>query len=209
MTPFEFAQACADTYDAPGAAPGAAWVHEWRVADVHVCHRVVDGVNVFAFEGSKTATDWLRDGEGWPAWHPALGFVHHGFLEGLDEVFAAIQPCAGERNAFTGHSLGGARARVHAAYFAVKGIPVDEVHVFGSPKPAFANLSRIIQKSGMRHFSWRNRNDPVPLVPGILPYWEHPEAYGVFDQAPDPQDLEPLRDHHMALYLAGARLVSP
>ena len=199
MTPSQYAQACADTYD-----PAAKWDHDWRINGIHVSHRVVEGLNVFAFEGSKTAQDWLRDCEGWPAWHDRLGFVHAGFLVGVGEVFAALRSAVPEGPyAFTGHSLGGARARVQAAYFVVNGIAVQEVHVFGSPKPAFENLSRIIEKSGMKHVSWRNRNDPVPLVPGILPMWQHPEAWGRVSASPLPTDLEPLRDHHIELYQRG------
>lgn len=205
ISPLQFAQACADTY-----VPETKWDHEWRIDGVHIGHRLIDGMDLFAFEGSKTAEDWMRDLEGWPAWHPELGFVHAGFLHGEDDVFKAIRAVlTAPRAAFTGHSLGGAEARVQAALFATQRLPVAEVHVFGSPRPAFENLSRIIQKSGMRHVSWRNRNDPVPLVPGILPMWTHPEPWGVFSEAPAGDDFDPLRDHHMALYLAGAAGVMP
>ena len=200
MTPLQAAQVCADTYD-----QAAQWDHFWAIEDVLVSHRSIDGLNVFAFRGSQTAVDWLRDAEGWPMWHDRLGFVHAGVLRGLDAVYEAIKGAAGERNAFVGHSLGGARARVHAAHFVMSGYPVEECHVFGSPRPAFANLRRIIEKSGMKHLSWRNRNDPVPLVPALLPYWEHTEAYGAFDVPADPKDLDPLRDHHMAHYVEGAK----
>ena len=201
MTPIQAAQACSDSYD-----PAAKWDHEWVEEEVRVYHRNVEGLDIFAFRGSITALDWMRDAEGWPAWDSNLGFVHAGFMRGAKRVYAEIQAAAGPRVAFTGHSLGGARARVQAALWAVNGRKVESLITFGSPKPAFANLSRVIQKSGMAHSSYRNRNDPVPLVPAILPMWEHPDLWKAVDVAPEPTDLEPLRDHHIELYLRG---VSP
>jgi len=199
----QYAQASSDAYD-----PAAKWDHEWRIDGVHVCHRKIEDVDLFAFEGTKAPEDFIRDAEVFPVWHPMLGFIHAGFLHGEDDVYKSISQVAGKRNCFTGHSLGGAEARVQAGMFVVMGIPVEEVHVFGSPRPGFANLRRVIEKSGMRHVSWRNRNDPIPCVPGILPLWEHTEAPGGMDQAAAPGDFSPVRDHHVKLYLAGAALVT-
>lgn len=158
--------------------------------------------DVLVLRGSLTAEDWIRDAEALPVWHDKLGFVHAGFLAGMDAVFQEVATVVRPNIAVTGHSLGGARARILAAMFAVNGISVDMLCVFGSPKPAFVNLARVIQKSGMLHQSYRNRNDVVPMVPGMLPLWQHTEDWISLDAAPDVGNLEPLRDHSCALYVA-------
>lgn len=176
--------------------------HSWSVHDVIVGIKVVDGVNVIVLRGSVTTEDWLRDGNAIPVWHSGLGFVHAGFAQGLDDVFSEVCKVIGVGPiAITGHSLGGSRARLLAGLFAVNKIPVEQLCVFGSPKPAFINLKRIIEKSGMLHFSYRNRRDCVPTVPAFLPFWEHTEYWTAVDAAPAEDDLEPLRDHSCALYV--------
>lgn len=174
----------------------------WVADDVIVGLKVVDGVNVIVLRGSLTAEDWLRDGCAVPVWHEKLGFVHAGFMQGMDDVFTEVCKALDEKPIeITGHSLGGSRARDLAALFTVNKIQVQQLCTFGSPKPAFINLARIIQKSGMAHFSYRNRNDVVPTLPHLLPFWEHTEPYVALDAAPEVDNLEPLRDHSIALYI--------
>ena len=181
----------------------------WTFDDVVVGHARVGDVDVLVLRGSVTAGDWLRDFEAMPVWHDKLGFVHAGFVAGMDDVFAEVLPfCQGAKVAITGHSLGGARARILAAMFAVNGLAVDQLCVFGSPKPAFVNLARIIQKSGMTHASYRNRRDVVPTVPlTIAPFFDfvHTDDWTPCDAAPEASNLEPLRDHSCALYVEALR----
>jgi pimeloyl-ACP methyl ester carboxylesterase len=127
--------------------------------------------------------------------------VHGGFLAGMDDALAAVKAAAIGPVTITGHSLGGARARIAAAKMLVRRLPVVKVVTFGSPKPAFGNLARVIQKSGVEHVSYRNRNDPVPLVPMVLPFWQHTEGWTVVDGAPDADELDALRDHSIARYI--------
>jgi pimeloyl-ACP methyl ester carboxylesterase len=136
-------------------------------------------------------------------WHSKLGFCHAGFLYGMDDVLEELRPYIKKGVVITGHSLGGAHARILAGLLAYEKFEVGMLCVFGSPKPAFINLARIIQKSGMQHFSYRNRNDVVPDMPlSVFPFFDfqHTEAYTPLDAAPSEDNLEPLRDHSIKLY---------
>ncbi len=199
ISALDLARLCEEIY----SSPAASWDHYWDKDNVVAAHRKVEDSDVIIFRGSKDALDWIRDAEGWPTWHNQLGFCHAGFLDEMDDVFAEIRPVIGSRVIITGHSLGGARARILTALCAYNKIPVERLCTFGSPKPAFANLSRLIQKSGMMHETYRNRNDPVPLLPGILPWWTHHEDWVALNSPAASDDLTPLRDHHIGLYVAG------
>jgi Lipase (class 3) len=206
MTPLDLAKLNALAYASP-----LGWTHYWVIDEVIVCHTVVDGQDVLVLPGSRTALDWMRDMNAMPVWHHNLGFVHAGFLMGLDDVYAEVKSVV-KNPLITGHSLGGSRARILAGMFAYDAFPVDTLCVFGSPKPAFINLQRIITKSGMKHLSFRNRNDPVPTVPftmDLIFQYCHTEDWVAVDAAPTPDDLEPLRDHHIGLYIQGLTALFP
>lgn len=195
------AQLCADLYDETKIT---SWANHWELDDVHVGHAVIGDTDVLVLRGSVDATDWIRDCEAVPQWHKDLGFLHSGFAAGMDDVLEETRDALkGKELVITGHSLGGARARILAGLRVINSPGVAQVTVFGSPKPGFINLSRVIQKSGMIHTSWRNRNDVVPLVPGILPWWSHPEPWGCVNVAPAVNAFDPLRDHSIKLYCAG------
>jgi pimeloyl-ACP methyl ester carboxylesterase len=202
IAPLVLAQICADAYV---PAP-AGFDNVWEFSGTHLAHRKIGEVDVIVFRGSLDAQDWMDDAFAVPLWDVRLGFVHAGFMCGMNDAYVQILMACGKNIVVTGHSLGGARARILAALLAYAGRPVLQCCVFGSPKPGFVNLSRILQKSGTP-VSYRNRNDPVPLVPGLLPplclLWAHPDQWIALDSAPPPNDLEPLRDHHMAHYLDG------
>lgn len=198
MQAIQFAQLSAAIY------AGAGFDRVWTLDDVVVGLKRVNETDVLALRGSLTAEDWVRDLEAIPEWHPGLGFVHSGFIAGMDDVFAAVRGVVGPKVAITGHSLGGARARLLAGLFAINQMPVDQLCVFGSPKPAFTNLARVIAKARMQHTSYRNRNDVVPTLPlTIEPLLDfvHTEAWTPVSAAPASDDLQALRDHSMALYV--------
>ena len=201
ITPLQSAQLCADIYD----QDATKWDHYWDRDHVTVGHRIIGGEDTLTFMGSKQVIDFLRDAEGWPSWDDELGFCHAGFLAGMDDVLEEIAPVITLPLTIQGHSLGGARARIAAAKLIIRKKAPARLHVFGSPKPFFANVARVIQK-GMAmgtHLSFRNRNDPVPLVPMILPWWSHTEEWAALDVHADDDELEPTRDHAMALYIKG------
>jgi len=180
------------------------WDDYWTLDDVVVARKRVDDTDVIVHRGSAVGSDWVKNFTAYPKWHSQLGYCHAGFLSGMDEVFSEVRVAVGANVAITGHSLGGARARILAGLFAYNKIPVDLLTVFGAPKPGFINLARIIQKSGIVHTSFRNRNDVVPtLALSIAPFLEfvHTEDWQVLNAAPASDNLEPLRDHSIDLYI--------
>lgn len=195
-TPFKLAQLSHAIYD-----PLGEFDQLWTIKGVVIALAKVDDVDVLVLRGSATAEDWMRDAGAFPQWHSDIGFCHAGFLIGMDEVFATVRAVVGPKVVITGHSLGGARARILAALFVVNKVPVQMVCVFGSPKPGFANIGRVLAKGGVEHLSHRNRNDVVPLTPGVLPFWQHTEDWIAVDAAPAVSNLEPLRDHSSELYV--------
>lgn len=196
LTDGRLAEMCAASYDAE-----ATWDQTWEFEGTHVTRRKAGDVDVIVFRGTACADDWIRDAEAFPVWDGRLGFVHKGFMVGMDEALAAVLATC-SRVIVTGHSLGGARARILAALLAFHSRPVERCVVFGSPRPAFVNLARVLQKSKTPLASYRNRNDPVPLVPFFGGLYQHPDAWKELSGAPDCDDFDPLRDHGMALYLA-------
>ncbi len=162
--------------------------------------------NVVSFRGSKTTEDWIRDFEALPQWDSEIGFVDGGFLEGMDDALKAITPLITTGVWMVGHSLGGAHARISAAKLLTRGFRIGGVTVFGSPKPGFINLRRILEKSSCVHSSFRNRNDIVPALPfSLSPLLDyvHTEDWIALDAPPAQDNLEALRDHEVDLYYKG------
>lgn len=165
---------------------------------------LVDGVWRVALRGSHSFEDWLRDAMAFPVWTP-LGFMHAGFWMDMPALYTAVRAKLAEAPdapvVITGHSLGGGHARPLAGMFALDGIKVAQLTTIASPRPGFMNLRRVIEKSGIPHENFRFNNDPVPLVPfKFLPLisWEHTEENWTQLTGPsDPNDLTPLRDHHL------------
>lgn len=171
---------------------------------------LVDGVWRVTPRGSESIEDWIRDFEAIPKWTP-IGKVHAGFWIDMPALYAAVKAKLAEAPdaplVIGGHSLGGAHARLLAAMCALDGIKVAQLTTIASPRPAFANVRRLIEKSGMPHENFHFNNDPVPLegkpIPMIAP-WEHTEVDAAGNEAwtqlngvSDPNDLTPLRDHHL------------
>ena len=199
IPPIDLARVCAEVYaDTP-----TGFAHSWDYEDCHASHRKIADTDVIVFRGTKDVTDWLRDILVTPFWDYRLGFVHAGFLAGMNDILVAMSLVVGSKVAVTGHSLGGARARLLAALLAYNGTPVSQCCVFGSPRPGFANVGRILQKSGTPLASYRNRNDPVPLVPFFGGLYQHPDEWIELDAPGDPDDLDALRDHKISRYIEG------
>ncbi len=205
ITALELAQICADVY----AVEPVGFAQLWNFGGTVAALRRRADCDVIVFRGSLSVVDWMRDVEAVPVWDPRIGFVHGGFLCGVNDVFIAAALNVGRKVVVTGHSLGGARARIFAALCAYHNSPVAQCTVFGSPRPGFANLRRVLEKSGTPLASYRNRNDPVPIVPFLGGLYEHTDQWQAVDSAPAAGDLEPLRDHHMARYIDGLARLQP
>lgn len=199
MTPLDLAWLCQKIYLPKEGDFDKIYDHD----DVIIGHKQVGDLAVLAFRGSDNVGDWIHDAEAFPYWHPELGFVHAGFVRHMEDVLAEIRPLSTGPVVVTGHSLGGARARILAALLALDGHAVEQLCVFGSPKPGFANLRRILEKSKTPMQSYRHKNDPVPLVPGILPWWCHTDQWIALDSPTEPDNMDALRDHFIAGYITG------
>lgn len=202
MDPLKLALLCESAY---AEKPADGWEQLWAFGGTVAAFARIDGHRVVVFRGSLTLTDWLRNIEATPLLDEQLGYVHPGFMAGVRDVLVAqslIGDTAGDL-VVCGHSLGGARARLFAGLCVVNGIAVAQCTTFGAPKPAFGNLRRVLEKSGVALSSYRNRLDPVPVVPTILPWWEHTDQWIALDAPAPSTDLMPFRDHRIRLYQAG------
>jgi predicted lipase len=199
MNDLEFALACQESY----VAGSNKWLKTWFINNVQVSLTRINRNYVLVFRGSMLAVDWMRDVEAIPVFHKSLGWCHKGFVEGLDDVFQAIKgSTGGEPVSFTGHSLGGARARLMAGMFVVAGLPIIDLVTFGSPKPAFDQLSDILTRSTINHRSYRNMNDVVPTLPpteGPILNWQHTEQYVTLNGGGDDE----FTQHEIENYVKG------
>lgn len=210
ITALQCAQLCQELYDHPEPEH---WAHLWSGGDVFCSLRVLMDEFVVVFRGSTTAENWERDLQPLPVFDKEVGFCHSGFLEQMDTALAEIIPALGTDAhmslTVTGHSLGAARARIAAAKLTVRGVKVDQLLTFGSPRPGFANVRRIIEKSGMAHQSFRYNNDPVCLVPFPVPLvlpFEHTEDWTQLTGPSNPDDaLGALRDHKLQNYIGALK----
>lgn len=203
----EVLQVCADTY-----RDDAQWDASWSTNDIQVRARAVGDFDVIAFRGSKSVLDWVRDFQVIPVYHPRLGMVHEGFVQGIEPVVVPrLLKFIQDRNRpyiLTGHSLGAARACVVAGLMSItplfngSTVPPAAVVLAGCPRPGFKTLSEVINSGGGKVRIYKNRRDPVADVPSLLPFWVKPSADILVD-AGDSGEHSLFADHHMPLYLKG------
>jgi len=213
LTDRDCANICASIYD---LSTRQDWDRMWT-ADIYAG---LSG-NVLCFRGSVTLEDWMRDLDAVAIDDPLLGGVHAGFLRGLKEFLAQTDSYYNSNTVIVGHSLGAARAALFGALLAATGRPPAAIISFGSPKPGFLKLYRILESIPvMRHY--KNRYDPVTDVPmpiyPTLPYLDPPGRIKVDCGVPAVQAMEAdptpwadfnnmlehvsFRDHHIQLYQA-------
>lgn len=123
-----------------------------------------DGIlNVcFAFRGTeKNGSDILSDARGFP-WHDSLiGWCHKGFLIGVRHIWPILARRMdtyenSSRFWFCGHSKGGAEATIVAAMAVMRTYPVENLTTFGSPRPGFAQLGKILSVVPGEHYVYGN-----------------------------------------------------
>ena len=196
ISDLECAEFCQQIYTSANG-----WDHYWAMDDVVIGHKQLDGVDVIALRGSLTAEDWERDIYAYPRYTRQLGFIHSGFWIGMENALQEVQEVLTKPSVITGHSLGGARARILAGLLVVANKVPAKLCVFGSPKAGFSKHAKVIDDSGMEHISYRNANDPVPLLPAILPMWRHTEQWKWL-MKPAPSGNFP-EDHKLQYYVEG------
>ncbi len=144
----------------------------FEAAGTQCVRTTIDGNVVYAFRGTEfDYKDILRDIRTVPWWDSKIGWCHRGFLMGVravwDDLFTSVQRDidAGLNVWFTGHSLGGALAQIAAALCIANGCIPEGVEVFGSPRPGFAKLHKILARTTK---CYRRGKDIVPTVPHRL-----------------------------------------
>lgn len=163
-----------------------------------------DGGTIVAFRGSANKEDWLRDLDERPEDHPDLGKVHAGFLEGMEAAYNVLLPLLrGQQVQLTGHSLGAAHACLLAGLLAARGRSPARLALFGCPRPGFDRLRDLVLGAVPDITSYRNREDPVPLVPYLMGLYHHVvEPMAVRSRE---NDIGPVDDHFIAHYVDAMR----
>lgn len=141
---------------------------------------------VIAFRGSREPRDFIMDAKFLVKhfWSPACddsaaarAKVHRGFQSGVvavrDEIVASVRHAA--RIIVTGHSLGGARAILLAAWLRKMGLPVTDVITFGAPRVGNAAFASFYNAQLHDHtIRFEAQGDAVPwLPPYVLNGYRH------------------------------------
>lgn len=171
--------------------------------------KVVDGIDAVIFRGSTTFLDWRRDLDTWatsPVEHPALGPLHSGFYEGMEETWRKIRARGSAQLILGGHSLGAARANILAGLARLDGVPVLRKVLFGEPKSGFPRLAGVT--SAIPGATYRNGNgifhDAVTDVPyylPLLPYSHDRELTRVKADPPEAHEWGFFTWHSISLYV--------
>ena len=195
LSALEAVRLCASVYDARPAG------FERVISVSSIVGGIVrtDGGTAVIFRGSADLGDWMRDLEADPTELAPLGYVHAGFAEGVPQFLEAVRPYLSGNLFLAGHSLGAAHACLMAALLGASGIAVQELTLFGCPRPGFTQLGEWVRKNVRTIRSYRNGSDPVPLVPALLWFYKPvvpPEQIG-FNGDPE----NPVEDHYIANYV--------
>jgi triacylglycerol lipase len=169
----------AEAYRRPSRKPPAVedsslWCEE---ADTHVHLDRRERDLLVAFRGTADLRNWLTDLD-CELIRVGDFRVHRGFYEALQAVELDLDLSLGEgrprRLWVTGHSLGGALAKLWALWAAGHGHEVAGVYTFGQPRvgdAAFASYYDSVLKA--RSFRVVHADDIVPRVPWLLGGYRH------------------------------------
>lgn len=179
----------------------------YGVDDVNVGYKLLGDTNVFAFAGSESFEDWIRDFDALPQKTPLLNAtVHRGMFRGVGGTFAMLKSIAinGKKNAIVGHSLGGAHAAYFAAFALKAGATVDLLVGFEMPKAGYADLSGLLAGVQAKYVT-KNGTDVVPELPLTtedFPYEHFAQVTPLDDPAPF-DCIDPFPDHSIDRVIAG------
>ncbi|HUG72505.1 MAG TPA: lipase family protein, partial [Steroidobacteraceae bacterium] len=180
-----------------------------------------------AFRGSTDESyfqDWLDndlDVAPQPAGNWGSGVVlHHGFAEAMAIAYPAVKAriaphiAAGKKLWITGHSLGGAIAKLTAYKLRHEdNIFTQGVHVFGAPPVGNTNWVTMYNSKVPSTYRWNIEHDPIPLIMPPLAfahvgvrnnlYTNGEVMLGdtlVFVYVPSPASIENLAVTHMSYW---------
>lgn len=145
----------------------------FKFEDIAVCVTQIgtQGEEVWAFPGSESLENWVRDLAVLPLLPEVpFGPIPMGFGQGALGLWQLLQTTArGKKIWFTGHSLGGALALLVAAMAkGTEGIECETVVTFGAPRVGRFALRDWMKWVPVRQY--RHRDDAVPELPF---FWEH------------------------------------
>jgi triacylglycerol lipase len=185
---------------------------------------------LIAFRGTADLRNWLTDLD-CELVRVGKFRVHRGFLESMEAVESDLDGLlAGENPArlwLTGHSLGGALAKLFALWALERGHAVAGVYTFGQPRVGDADFARHYD-SLLKPQTFRvvHADDIVPRVPWLLARYRHAAHEIFFPSVPSvplvdlpwprklpyaipalireatQKKLPLLDDHHVSRYLA-------
>ena len=202
----DLADLCAASYN-----NASQWDHLWTQNldnPVWVALKKVSSIAkdqwVVVFRGSISIEDWFLDAASATCHeHYLLGKVPWGFFDGLEQLYTEISDIIGDGAYICGHSLGAARAVLFAGLLTARGLPPASIIGFGCPNTGCEQLTRILHPLSGRLY--RNREDPVPLVPYPLPLLPWQKPWDQIKINEPPVDSDPLADHRIFLYQQGAQ----
>jgi len=141
-----------------------------------------DNALVVAFRGTKDIANFVTDAKAWRVQRTfgAKSFaVHAGFCDAIESVvdelvdhiraMPVIKPVIA-----TGHSLGGALARLSGIYLRKAGFSVSALYTFGEPRSGDAALADLCNALfGEVHWRFEDEADCVTRIPGWLAGYRH------------------------------------
>ena len=174
---------------------------------VRAFRTVVDGVAIYAIEGTHDPLGWALDFMALPlpshvtADDPDIGWVHSGIAAALDSIWPTMEKAmfSDGEYAITGHSLGAGLAVISTARMVAKNHPPIRWAAFAPPRVGFKKMIEFV--ATVPGTGYRNSNDPVTDVPfRAEPMW-------VYEQVPllrggPPPYRPPWDAHHIQNYVS-------
>jgi len=154
----------------------------YQTGDVVCGSSIEDNIVYIAIQGTENKAEVFSDLYIEPTYDPVLGYLHSGFLAGLDEIASKILQNIplNSQVVCTGHSLGAARAAILSAKLKLSGVDVIKNVLFACPNPGYHQLYFWLSMN-ISGISFRNTpfdlpilGDPIPFLPAPPyhpPYW--------------------------------------
>lgn len=197
--------------------PTNTWDHVFPVDGAFAAVKRLESIDYVMFRGSVTLIDWAEDlfTPQTPVYDRRLGFLHPGFMLGVNSVKDKIDAVVGDNVVVVGHSLGAGHAALYGGYRLTAEKPVNRLIVFGCPRPGFSALKHTL--SAIPVYSFRNMDsaghDLVTDVPfGLGPTLDYSPIADYQDVTAKPRSDDKwlvFKYHHMGLYCRALGATGP